>query len=704
MRLRIAYILPLTLSLVAMPIAAQSNDAQKKAIRDSLEKAYDFDELEMQSDTAGKTQINRAKGFNAYEYVLENRYLNRGDQFTKRWNDHLFMQVGVGAERIIPPSSQYKYDALMGAHLAIGKQFDRLNSLRLSVNGNYGYQRQFDYTFFRIGGKLDYIFSLSDYFGGYDPMRRLNLSAIVGAGYQYAKRSYDKSTASAPEAHIGVQMRFFTGPQAYIALEPYIGMGGDQLDLSANHNWRSYDAFYGVNLSFIYYLRNNLSPQAKLRILKERSKSNYLSTDSLPQSWRQPWFVEVTNGLAFNNDADLGMGETMGHEVALSLGKWLSPMIGFRLSAFSRSNTWRKEKDYADHLSTITEYERFYHSVYAGGRVEGMLNPFGISKNYNWDSQFGAYLTFGVEYGHLAKYESNEKLSCNSEGFTIGAHLWAKLTPDLQLFIEPRYYSNQYNVPFTNNSWYERYAEKGLVVNAGVTMLMRTRKYRDARLSEGFKQRHFVIGVEGGTSLMQTSNATIKQNSHFAYNYGGFMEYHFGDFSGVRASFQYMQRQGDTHSRYWDIYTGTDGKTAAYLNKFGRLWNHKYTFGLASLSYDANLTTLMGGPMKKRLFELEAFAGPTYLIVMKSESALDPIERLTANHKAVLEDPVETKSKFGMHVGVKLMANISSHFAVTLSPTYYFINGLEMNGFRLPKLGKNFSCFETINIGFEYKL
>ena len=37
------------------------------------------------ADSVAKTRLNRAEGFNALDYVLERRYLNRGDEFSGPW-------------------------------------------------------------------------------------------------------------------------------------------------------------------------------------------------------------------------------------------------------------------------------------------------------------------------------------------------------------------------------------------------------------------------------------------------------------------------------------------------------------------------------------------------------------------------------------------------------------------------------------------
>ena len=71
-------------------------------------------------------------------------------------------------------------------------------------------------------------------------------NVIIGFGAQMSKLE-TKTSGSSFEGHLGAQFRFFTGPQAYLNVEPYIGLATDQMDLSENRNWRKTDIFYGIN-------------------------------------------------------------------------------------------------------------------------------------------------------------------------------------------------------------------------------------------------------------------------------------------------------------------------------------------------------------------------------------------------------------------------------------------------------------------------
>lgn len=111
------------------------------------------DESALGADTI-KNGKNIAKGTNAMDYLLERRYLADGETFTKRWDDHLFVEAGAGVEQMVPPGAGYKFNALTVAHLGVGKQFSKLHSARVLLNGAFGYQQDKDRLYYRMGPPL----------------------------------------------------------------------------------------------------------------------------------------------------------------------------------------------------------------------------------------------------------------------------------------------------------------------------------------------------------------------------------------------------------------------------------------------------------------------------------------------------------------------------------------------------------------------
>ncbi|MCF0192474.1 MAG: hypothetical protein HUK05_03465, partial [Prevotella sp.] len=67
-----------------------------------------FDEG-VRADSAMITRRNTARNFNYLDHVLGGRYMASGDEFTKRWDDHLFIEVGAGMEQLVAPTEHYGF-------------------------------------------------------------------------------------------------------------------------------------------------------------------------------------------------------------------------------------------------------------------------------------------------------------------------------------------------------------------------------------------------------------------------------------------------------------------------------------------------------------------------------------------------------------------------------------------------------------------
>ena len=659
------------------------------------------DDDEEEGDTIQRTRKNIATGYNAMKYILENRYIPAGETFTKKWYDHLFIEAGVGAEQMHPPSEDYKFNTLTMYHLGIGKQLNKLNTLRLRFHGALGYQQSKDLTFSKYGIKAEHLYDLSAYFSGYNPTRLFNLSSILGFGAQMSQLETKKSGTSF-EGHIGAQLRFFTGPQAYLNVEPYIGLASDQMDLSENRNWRKTDIFYGINLNFIYYLRNNLSPESHQRFIQNRRALNFMSTDSILESWTQPWFVQFSNGFALQKSPRLPLSETMGSEITLTVGRWLSPVIGLRVSGSSRSTIWNKEVTPAYQYSYRPEYIENLHNVYVSTRLEALVNPLGFNKNYDWDARFGFFFSCGAEMGWLLKTQRDE-LSCRSEAYSGGINFWYRLGTGLKVFFEPRYEHVVYKIPYTNVNWSKQYADNFYTFNIGIAIETRdnrrflTHKYEYEYVVD--LQRRWTIGIGGGTNLIQVERSYVSGNG-LGYNGQIFGEYHFNRTSAVRLSAEYLSLSRSNLTDYIDYNMDYDGvypeENNAPVARRG-LWDHHYTLIFANLGYMANISQLFHNYRPER-FRLQAFAGPTAIFTLKHDATLSPEERLMLNHRGEMADANKNRLSFGGHLGLKLEYRFTPKWAIHFTPTTYFLGSGERPGINFIKV----KFIETFNLGVQY--
>ena len=639
--------------------------------------------------------------FYGLDYVMERRFLEHGEQFTRRWHDHLFFSIGAGAEQLVAPTHEYGFQPLTTVHLGIGKQFNKYHSLRLIGEGAFGYQQHSNHVFMKYGAKLDYLFSLSSYFNGYNPSRLLDASAVLGGGYQHSKMGKGGVDANysdnSYEGHLGLQLRFFTGPQGYLNAEPYVGIGSDQMDLSRNRNWRMFDLFYGVRLSFIYYLHNNLSPESRMRFIKKRNERNTLSPDSVLRSWQQPWFLEFSNGLSFIKTPQTSFSESMGNEMTISVGKWFSPVIGLRLSMATRMSTWDVNKTPKQETPTYRPpYERKVSNVYASGRMEAMLNPLGFNRNYSWNAPLGFYLLAGAEMGWLVKYEA-DRLSCRSEAYTAGLHLWARLTDGLQVFMEPRYARNIYKVPYTNKKWEKLYRDDSYTINVGLTVNTIGRRFRRvADDAEGWNGR-LSFGLGGGTNFIQTKGSY--GNARMGYNAGAFVQYRVSHVSSVRLSYEYVSLSKKCLSAFFDYPSADVNSNAGRVSRTGLL-ELNYSLGMASLDYVISLTDAMNGYRPGRRFNFSLALGPTWMNRMERKATLDGSERLQDGHVVKIPEGKAPRSCVGGNGALMLTYNISKHLGVFFAPQVYIMPKELMPEYEMLKQ----KFVETINLGVQYRL
>lgn len=631
-------------------------------------------------DSSLITRRNVATNFNYLDHILEGRYLAKGDEFTKKWNDHLFLEAGMGMEQVVAPSSSYSLTPFTTVTLALGKQFNPKHSVRLSLRGGYAYQKRQEFFMYQLGAKLDHIFDMSSYFAGYDPTRRLSVSTIAGVGAMRSQfmlnSSRSKDSGIAVEGHLGLQFKIFTGPQGYINIEPYAGISSDPIDISDKKNWRTYDGFYGANINYVYYLRNNLSPEARAEYMVKRVLKDELTSDSTLFSWRKPLFVEMANSTHILNVPELPAMQTLGLGYTLGLGAWLSPAIALRGSVASENVVFTHTTN-----PLVFSYQGFANNQeltdvqagnYLGLRAEALFNPFGLVRHYDWNTPFGVYAIAGLQVGKLWKrnYSQND-LAAYYQGYTAGLHFWTRLSDGLQVFIEPRFEHNEYHKPLKGKPANWRYHDNLWGVNIGMTVSTRTRKYTDWKLWEERDQSQFmhkfVIGAGGGINYLQKRTQNIDKNLKLGLNIYGYFEYHLNALHSVRVV---------ADGVYHPLYYYTKSLERPYAKR-------RYANAFLSFDYMVNVTNLLNSQDPDlRTFEAFAFVGPSIV------SGID---------KKQITKPQPT-----VNFGAKLLYHVNRHIGIHLTPSFYYVPSWIKENFYKDQRISAMTFIETLNAGVQY--
>lgn len=625
------------------------------------------------------------KVVNALDYVLDDRYVPPHHSFSSNWYDHIYVGGSFGMEQIKPQNDDFRFRTVSNAGLFIGKEFSRTNSLRLAVGGGWGYQRDLNHWLTRVQTRLDYIYNVSTSFLGYNPARRMEVSLLFGIGANCSwMRDTDKEFA--PEGHFGMQFKCFTGPLGTVNIEPYVGLSSDRIDVSGPRNWRGYDIFYGLNVNYSVFLVDNLSKEARLRMLQSRLADERMIDPNTIEQWRTPWFVEMSNGAVMSTSNYLSIANTLGHQTALSVGRWLSPVMGFRLSAVSRSTKWREEDV---PLGGSASFVRSYNSHYFSGRVEALFNPLGFMRTFRWDAPWGMYMAFGGEMGSLTKYNPDERLRTYSESYDLGAHFWTRLSRDLQLFVEPRYTHNVYTEYDSNADRRIMHGDNSWGVDIGLTMLIRSRRFHAPDKMDETQNfiyrsvRGLRAGIAGGLSLLQRKEG-YDAGSSLNWNGMAVVEYRFSHLHTLRLHADLLNLSGSLYA--------PSAPTGASL------WETDTRLLVTALNYQVSLTNLCSGRINNRRFELEAYAGP--VIAFTTKESLSPVTGTAASAPEAIDSK---KSRMGFDIGLKLSTNVWKGLSVFMSPTVYMLGGTSLPGCSTAGMG-GMSMYETLNLGVQYKI
>ncbi len=676
------------ISLAAMLLSCTAVNAVAKASlssRDAYTAANDTVDIDEEEFIASKdvsklSRINRAQQegqLNAHDYIMENRFLPSGDTFTKKnfW-DHFYFMGGFGLQKI-GGIEGFKLNAMETAHFGVGKNFNPLSSARFYVNVENalrGYQGEIT-RFYLVNGNIDYMYNLSTYFAGYNPQRPVNISAFGGLGFGLTKSSYAHNDWLAKEmegakfsvnAHFGLSIGIYGGPRSYLSIEPYVGVASDQIDNSVRRNWHKYDLYYGIRGTYAYYLRDHNSPEAWNRIRSSWHYAGLTDVEKL-RVWQNPYFLEFQTGSSFGN---------RGHNTSVAVGKWFSPAFGMRMGVTGRNAEYQKASQ-GDGFQMSNRYS------WGGLRVEGIVNPFGFGKYYDWNNKFGAYLIGGLSIGRHERYNGTAVVKkYNAINLEAGVHGWFGVDKGVQIFVEPHI------------TRYDGMVAQGLKrypidVNLGFTVTSEARKYRDTYLPEELPiypnvASRLTLGV--GASYLQRQQKFYpylsEQQDDYVSGFSLFGEYRFNHYFSTRIGMEYVNLN--------DITGNMQRKGAG-----GAAVKHSSHMAMFNVGPVFHLASLMRGVDPYRKWDVDGSIGLT-ASWLTGETA-----------KAVVGNPelptTDSDLKLGGNVNLRLSYRFTNQASVYFMPTAYLLRNVKY-GNHAPELGHKWQTLQTFNLGVQYAL
>lgn len=383
-------------------------------------------------------EAGRQRDFNAMQYSLDGYHRYSGDSPHRNLP---FIAVG-GGRMTINDNSVYDPSALYQLHLRYGRQLNDLSTLRVGIEGALGFIRrhtrglQYRTTNGYFSLEADYLYSVTSFLMGYRPERPLDVSAFVGVGVGYSHRFESEAELVAQQLsgrqltgrlRGGLQLKFFAGPQAALALEPFVYMSTKGIDLVRNeYEFYSYRVGGGLDISYIYYLDNRLTKEGDggefRRQLSRRQR--YLVADMPPALQRHPLVLGLRTGAAAVDGHGREYRHSAGPSVDVSLAWWLSPMLGLRGQAG------------VDYLGM----DRFRagrgdRAAYIHGALDLLFDPFASLRRTSWQQVAGLSLVAGYEGGRF--YDGTQRYP--GFGYHGGVNLWTRITDGVTLTLEPQY-------------------------------------------------------------------------------------------------------------------------------------------------------------------------------------------------------------------------------------------------------------------------
>lgn len=378
------------------------------------------------------------RNFNALQYSLDDYHRFTGDSF-----DRPLSFFGMGGGRMtINDNNIYNPASVYMMHLSFGRQIDALRSLRLSLNGGVGFIQRHSTNelysttngYFALEG--DFLYSISNYLLGYRPERLLDVSGFLGLGVGYSQRFESEAELLAHQLsghkvtgrlRGGFQLKFFAGPQAALSLEPYAYISTRAIDLvRPEYEFYSYRMGGGIDISYIYYLRNRLTPEGNEGSFRRTlaREQRYLAGDVPAALLHHPLVLSVQGGVAAVEGHGRQFDKSRGPLLSASLSWWLSPVLGVR-GQFGVDDV-----NMSRNARNSGKNAHFYH---AG--LDLLFNPFASIRHDLWQSAAGMALVAGYEGGRF--YDGTGRYP--GFGYHGGVHLWSRITDGVALTLEPQY-------------------------------------------------------------------------------------------------------------------------------------------------------------------------------------------------------------------------------------------------------------------------
>ena len=533
----------------------------------------------------------KLKGVNGYNYneyalkagvaVLFKRQAERNypdvpsDEVRNIPKKGYFLGVGMGWSNTIWDwrFSGYQHGVLKNATIFGGYHFNELHGIRLQSEWmrekiafpNYASQVKLKPNNYLLS--LDYQFNLYNYMAGYDPSCRWNVYLYGGPTLAVG----DGGTKLA--ANVGGMVTYNLTPD---------------VSLFYSHTIYRFNKHY-YPTSLVYTRDGTYTNNLNIGVMYSFDAfRNFLIRDDEGNPMRRPLFLEYGIGPTFMSKTPLKGFKTTGFDSKFLVGWWANSAVGVRGGAHVTNANWDKGSFMGDDVTLLIGTR--------GALFDLLINPLGFVSHYDWNSPLGFNVFGGYEIGHAKKTSAGfvSTFEGNYHTFRVGGQLWAKLTNDLRLTFEPTF--SAIKLSASDDNRHNQFA-----LNVGVSMLMRSKKFRDYDESLPEEKRYnlplqgFFVGGGFGWNNTIWRWKFSSQKGDLLKNAMAFAGYNFSTVHGVRVQGEWMREKMDN-------------------NEGAGIYTEHFNNVLVSFDYQLNALNAISGFDPARRWNVYFYGGPTMLM------------------------------------------------------------------------------------------
>ena len=533
----------------------------------------------------------KLKGVNGYNYneyalkagvaVLFKRQAERNypdvpsDEVRNIPKKGYFLGVGMGWSNTIWDwrFSGYQHGVLKNATIFGGYHFNELHGIRLQSEWmrekiafpNYASQVKLKPNNYLLS--LDYQFNLYNYMAGYDPSCRWNVYLYGGPTLAVG----DGGTKLA--ANVGGMVTYNLTPD---------------VSLFYSHTIYRFNKHY-YPTSLVYTRDGTYTNNLNIGVMYSFDAfRNFLIRDDEGNPMRRPLFLEYGIGPTFMSKTPLKGFKTTGFDSKFLVGWWANSAVGVRGGAHVTNANWDKGSFMGDDVTLLIGTR--------GALFDLLINPLGFVSHYDWNSPLGFNVFGGYEIGHAKKTSAGfvNTFEGNYHTFRVGGQLWAKLTNDLRLTFEPTF--SAIKLSASDDNRHNQFA-----LNVGVSMLMRSKKFRDYEETLPEEKRYnlplqgFFVGGGFGWNNTIWRWKFSSQKGDLLKNAMAFAGYNFSTVHGVRVQGEWMREKMDN-------------------NEGAGIYTEHFNNVLVSFDYQLNALNAISGFDPARRWNVYFYGGPTMLM------------------------------------------------------------------------------------------